>query len=455
MTNTVNRMKLALVLALVAGLLAATIGLFGSGWPPSVSAQTDTTAPTVSSVAITSDAGNGVYGIGDDIEATVTFSEDVTVTDTPRLGLDIGGTSKTASYESTSGSTVVFSYTVAEGDSDHDGIAIRANRLILSGGTIRDAADNDADLSHDALSAQEDHEVDGIRPSVSRIYIPASTHTTDRAFTIGDPIWIYTDWSERLYVTGNPQLTLDFDGTSKTSTYTDGWLGHFSEYTVVEGDSAPDGVAIPANAISLNGGSIRDRAGNDAVLTHSAVSADSLSWTFIPVDGIRPTITSIEIISDPGDDDTYTAGDEIRILVTFSENIQPVDRSGEGRIFQTTIELNIGGKARTAEHFGHLDAVIALTYTVQAGDTDANGISIDANKMWNGPVLHPDGYTLLDRPSASNWAAGNPADVSHDAVADDSGHKVAAAPQPNNPATGAPTISGTVQVGQGLSIVIM
>ena len=45
MTNTVNRMKLALVLALVAGLLAATIGLFGSGWPPSVSAQTDTTAP--------------------------------------------------------------------------------------------------------------------------------------------------------------------------------------------------------------------------------------------------------------------------------------------------------------------------------------------------------------------------------------------------------------------------
>ena len=450
MTNTVNRMKLALVLALVAGLLAATIGLFGSGWPPSVSAQTDTTAPTVSSVAITSDAGNGVYGIGDDIEATVTFSEDVTVTDTPRLGLDIGGTSKTASYESTSGSTVVFSYTVAEGDSDHDGIAIRANRLILSGGTIRDAADNDADLSHDALSAQEDHEVDGIRPSVSRIYIPASTHTTDRAFTIGDPIWIYTDWSERLYVTGNPQLTLDFDGTSKTSTYTDGWLGHFSEYTVVEGDSAPDGVAIPANAISLNGGSIRDRAGNDAVLTHSAVSADSLSWTFIPVDGIRPTITSIEIISDPGDDDTYTAGDEIRILVTFSENIQPVDRSGEGRIFQTTIELNIGGKARTAEHFGHLDAVIALTYTVQAGDTDANGISIDANKMWNGPVLHPDGYTLLDRPSASNWAAGNPADVSHDAVADDSGHKVAAAPQPNNPATGAPTISGTVQVGETL-----
>ncbi len=119
-----------------AALLAGIVGLFGSDGPPSVSAQTDTTAPTVSSVAITSDAGNGVYGIGDDIEATVTFSEDVTVTDTPRLGLDIGGASKTVSYESTSGSTVVFSYTVAAGDSDHDGIAIRANRLILSGGVI-------------------------------------------------------------------------------------------------------------------------------------------------------------------------------------------------------------------------------------------------------------------------------------------------------------------------------
>ena len=155
-----------LVLALAIVVLVGMVGLFGSGGPPSVSAQDDTTAPTISSIAVTSDPGNGVYGIDDTIEVTVTFSEDVTVTGTPRLELYIGSTPKTAGYESAEGSAVVFSYTVAEGHWDDDGIAISSNRLTLNGGSIKDAADNDADLSHDTLSAQQDHEVDGVRPRV-------------------------------------------------------------------------------------------------------------------------------------------------------------------------------------------------------------------------------------------------------------------------------------------------
>ena len=157
-TVTVNRTRLVLVLALVAGVLAGTIGLFGLGGLPSVSAQTDTTAPTVSSIAITSNPDDdtlmdgwtfdsGVYGIGDSIQVTVTFSEDVTVTGGPQLELDIEGSAKTAAYESTDGSNVVFSYPVAEEDSDTDGVAIAANKLNLNGGSIKDAANNDATLS--------------------------------------------------------------------------------------------------------------------------------------------------------------------------------------------------------------------------------------------------------------------------------------------------------------------
>ena len=48
-------------------------------------------------------------------KVTVTFSEDITVTGTPQLEIDVGGTVKTASYSSTDGATVVFSYTVQEG----------------------------------------------------------------------------------------------------------------------------------------------------------------------------------------------------------------------------------------------------------------------------------------------------------------------------------------------------
>ena len=44
---------------------------------------------------------------------------------------------------------MVFSYTVAEGDSDTDGVAISANALTLNGGSIKDASGNAASLTHE------------------------------------------------------------------------------------------------------------------------------------------------------------------------------------------------------------------------------------------------------------------------------------------------------------------
>ena len=138
----------------------ALVWLLASEGLPSVSAQADTTAPTISTVAITSDPDDdaesgvfftGVYGIGDSIDVTVTFSEDVTVTGSPRLKIDVGGSAKTATYDGVDGDEVVFSYTVAEGDSDAVGVAVGANKLTLNGGTIQDSSSNAASLTHSAL----------------------------------------------------------------------------------------------------------------------------------------------------------------------------------------------------------------------------------------------------------------------------------------------------------------
>ena len=169
-----------------------------------------TTAPSISSITITSDPDDdahigvfytGVYGIDDSIEVTVTFSEDVTVTGTPRLRVDIGGTAKTASYESVEGSAVVFSYTVAEGDSDTNGIAIGANKLTLNGGTIKDAAENAANLSHDALPAQNSHKVDGIRPRLTGLeFINTFQGINNGFYTAGEKLYIDAEWSERIHL---------------------------------------------------------------------------------------------------------------------------------------------------------------------------------------------------------------------------------------------------------------
>ena len=303
MTLRMRMLGPTLVLALAAGMLMGTIGLFGSDGPAPVSAQTDTTAPTISSIAITSDTSDddsyfdddGVYGIDDSIKVTVTFSEDVTVTGTPQLELDIGGgTGKTAEHESAEGSAVIFSYTVAEGDSDDDGIAISANKLTLNGGSIQDAAENNANLSHDALAAQEGHQVDGVRPTISSVSFVSSTGGSDGVYTAGEGLATSVEFSEDVVVTGTPQLELDFEGTAKLADFDfavpkcEGGFCAFSpgpwavrgiqlvfDYTALSGDSDSDGVAVGANAVSLNGGAIKDAAGNDAVLTHDAVAEDA------------------------------------------------------------------------------------------------------------------------------------------------------------------------------------
>ena len=99
----------------------------------------------------------GWYRIGDHITATVTFTETITVTGAPELRINVGRSSKIASFETANGTTAAFTYTVIEGDSDSDGISISPNRLTLSGGTIKDDANNDAVLSYSAVSTLATH----------------------------------------------------------------------------------------------------------------------------------------------------------------------------------------------------------------------------------------------------------------------------------------------------------
>ena len=459
MTTTAKGFRVILFVFLVSAALLGEASVFGLHGPAPTFAQTDTTGPTISSVAITSDAdendadlgayivgrsggsivqstswASGVYRIGDDVEVTVTFSEHVTVTGSPRLELAIGSSNRTAEYESTDGSEVAFSYTVAERDSDEDGISINANKLTLNGGSIKDTANNDAVLSHNALAAQSGHKVDGVRPrlkstSRDRLGFLSSTGGNDGAYTTDEELIIravFTEEGIRGSVTGPPQISMDFDGETKAAKWdpslhfgrTQDW-GFFG-YVVQEGDLDSDGPTISASAIDLNGGFIRDAAGNDAVLTHSAVAASS---SFI-VDAVAPTVSSIAITSDPGDDDTYGNGDKIVVTVTFSENMslpRSISCSPDVVHCKAELELDIGGSARTADYQVHDGAEVVYAYTVQAGDTDDNGISIGANKLT--------GQRITDATGRFGYGI-NDADLSHAAVAADSGHKVRTTSQP-------------------------
>ena len=382
---------------------------------------------------------SGVYRIGDDIQVTVTFSENVTVTGSPQLELAVGSNNRTASYDSTDGTKVVFSYTVAEGDTDSDGITIGANKLTLNSGSIKDGADNDANLAHSALAAQDGHKVDGVRPRLQSLYFAASSGGSDGAYSANETLIIVarfrtSDGLIRGSVSGPPQVKLDLTGKEKAASWDYSlrfndqrkYVAYFG-YVVQNGDLDRNGPAISANSVNLNGGFIRDSAGNDAVLTHSAVTG---STDFI-VDAVAPTVSSIAITSDPGDDNTYGTGDKIEVTVTFSENMtlpSSIVCSPDVVYCKAELELNIGGTAKTADYQSHTGADVIFAYTVQAGDTDDNGVSIDANKLT--------GQRIMDA-AGKNGEGINDADLSHTGVADDVGHKVLTTSQSNMASTDA------------------
>ncbi len=146
----------------------------------------DTTPPEVSSLTISSNPGSDhTYAAEDVIEVTVTFSETVKVTGTPRLRLRVGTRNWPAGYlRGTDTTELVFGYEVADGDEDTDGVSVEASRLTLNGGTVKDEADNAAELAHEALAAQADHKVDGVKPA----FVSAAVDGSSLTLTYGEAL---------------------------------------------------------------------------------------------------------------------------------------------------------------------------------------------------------------------------------------------------------------------------
>uniref|UniRef100_UPI0031378CEF beta strand repeat-containing protein n=1 Tax=Synechococcus sp. UW140 TaxID=368503 RepID=UPI0031378CEF len=106
------------------------------------------TAATTPVAPVVSTTTNGSYGIGSVITITVGFSEAVFVTGIPQLQLETGSTDRYATYSSGSGTNILsFQYTVQAGDSSADLDQLSSSALTLNGGTIKDAAGNDAVLT--------------------------------------------------------------------------------------------------------------------------------------------------------------------------------------------------------------------------------------------------------------------------------------------------------------------
>ena len=347
----------------------------------------DTTAPTVSSVAITSNPGSDrTYAEGDEIRVTATFSETVKVRGTPRLTLRVGSWTRTASYlRGTDTAALVFGYEVAEGESDTDGVGVEADSL--TGGTIRDEARNNAVLDHDGLAADSGHKVDGVKPELAATG-GAVVNGTTLTLTFDEPL----------------------DGSSTPEA---------GDFTVAGGSQSRTvtGVRVSGSTVllTLNAGAehletgilvsytpgmkpIRDVPGNEVeAVSREPVRNDTPDTT-------SPEVSSVAITSNPGSDRTYAAGDEIEVMVTFSETVEV-----EGT---PQLRLRVGTRTRTADYLRGTDtAALVFGYEVVEGDEDSDGVSIEASRI------------ALNRGAIKDEAE-NSAELAHGAVAPQAGHTV-------------------------------
>ena len=144
-------------------------------WEPGLKVNSP---PKITGIEITStpEAATNTYGLGEDIEFTVTFDVEVTVNGDVTLGFFLGGVQFTsdgrqASLTSGDGAArLVFTYTVESGDSDNVGISVGESGdvffdpfTLLAGQSITGPLGTDANLAQPGLDRDPNHLVDGSR----------------------------------------------------------------------------------------------------------------------------------------------------------------------------------------------------------------------------------------------------------------------------------------------------
>ena len=139
-------------------------------------------------------SGSGVDGnwlVSDAVEVLVAFDDMVDVdtsAGTPSIGIDLGGSAaeaRSAAYRSGSGTReLVFGYTLDADDGMHDSMAVRANSLVVNGGSIRDTeTEEDAQLTHDGAVVQgRDTRSTTLRANFRNM---PERHDGETAFTVG------------------------------------------------------------------------------------------------------------------------------------------------------------------------------------------------------------------------------------------------------------------------------
>lgn len=323
--------------------VAENIGLNGNSASNTLSLVFDTTPPTITSVTV---PANGYYKAGNVLSFTVNFDENVIVTGTPTVPFTIGSTTVQAGYTGGTGTNALtFAYTVVAGNSDMDGIAL-GSAVQLNGGTIKDVAANNANLTLNSVG------------NTTGVFV----NTSIPWVVIGGSVVLNAPFTANV-VFGEAVNGFDISDFQLTNaTVSNLQTTDNITYTVLITPTAQGtvSVTVPANAAVNIGGN-----GNTA--------SAPLTWIY---DASPSVITSVTVPANG----YYKAGDVLNFTVNFDENVKVTGAP--------TLPVVIGSTTVQAAYVsGTNTSALAFSYTVVDGDLDMDGISFGANLVLNGGTI--------------------------------------------------------------------
>ena len=320
----------------------------------------------------------GTYGLGQTLDFTLVFSSPVSLRGAPSLPVvTTGGVREALPAGETTGTRIVFRYTVGMLDTDRDGIALGALKLPSGAGVY--------DLN--GKPAKTDFTIDTgafsrilINGEASRIV--AISRPGKSSYKAGQTLQFSVKFSRDVVVLGQPKLALRIGPNRRLAPWTpraaldegEGMklpLLAFS-YVIAEDDFIPDGEEMVLEA-SIEVGpedAIRDENGNDAsrVLPETALAGIQVRNPPLPY-GIEAPM--------PGN---ARQGESIDLAVTFT---RPVTVEGK-----PLLPLMVGTAKATAEYVvGSGTPRLIFRHAVTVDERDDDGVSVTGAIALNGGTI--------------------------------------------------------------------
>ncbi|RYY52072.1 MAG: hypothetical protein EOO05_22375, partial [Chitinophagaceae bacterium] len=243
---------------------------------------------------------------------------------------------------------------------DGSGVYSVAMSTLIEGTYTITATTTDGGNRTSAASAGQSITIDTTAPTITNV----TSSAADGTYGIGATIPIQIVYSSVVNVTGTPILYIQYPGIPVNYASGSGTNTLTFNYVPAAGQSFADLSYHDAFALSLNGGTIRDTASNNASLNMATPGAvNSLSYNKnIVIDAVQATVTGVNSSNADG---KWGPGNVINIAVTFSRAVSVA-------VSTPTLTLNTSPSRTAAYVNGTGTTVLNFTYTVQAGDTSAD-----------------------------------------------------------------------------------